>query len=118
MKKTLRELLAQGINIVYIKSYGYNELSAFGNIWQPFGNIAKYIPFEVDSNGHFTKNRTLFFDEDEPTLEDVFILDDNKWKSIVDYDLASRDQSINKNLRGGNFSKISSIQLTSFDLFS
>lgn len=31
MKKTLRELLAQGINIVYIKSYGYNELSEFGN---------------------------------------------------------------------------------------
>ena len=91
MKKTLRELLAQGINIVYIKSYGYNELSEFGSVWQPFGNVANYIPFEVDSNGHFTKNKTLFFDEIEPTLEDVFILDDNKWKSITAYDLASRD---------------------------
>lgn len=109
MKKTLRELLAQGINIVYIKSYGYNELSKFGSIWNPFSNMANYIPFEVDSNGNFTKNRTLFFDEIEPTLEDVFILDDNKWKSITAYDLASRDQSIDKNLRGGNFSKITSI---------
>lgn len=107
MKKTLRELLAQGINIVYIKSYGYNELSEFGR--QPFSNVANYIPFEVDSNGHFTKNKTLFFDEIEPTLEDVFILDDNKWKSITAYDLASRDQSIDKNLRGGNFSKITLI---------
>ena len=97
MKKTLRELLAQGINIVYIKSYGYNELSQFGSVWQPFSNVANYIPFEVDSNGHFTKNKTLFFDEIEPTLEDVFILDNNKWKSITAYDLASRDQSINKN---------------------
>ena len=109
MKKTLRELLAQGINIVYIKSYGYNELSTFGSIWQPFGNEARYIPFEVDSNGNFTKNRTFFFDEDEPTLEDVFILNNNKWESMVDYDLASRDQSIDKNLRGGNFSKVISI---------
>lgn len=91
MKKTLRELLAQGINIVYIKSYGYNKLSTLGSIWQPFGNRAHYIPFEVDSNGHFTKDRTLFFDEIEPTLEDVFILNNNKWESIVDYDLASRD---------------------------
>ncbi len=91
MKKTLRELLAQGINIVYIKSYGYNELSIFGSIWQPFGNKARYIPFEVASNGHFTTNRTLFFDEIEPTLEDVFILNNDKWKSITAYNLASRD---------------------------
>ena len=91
MKKTLRELLAQGINIVYIKSYGYNELSEFCSVRQPFSNVANYIPFEVDSNRHFTKNKTLFFDEIEPTLEDVFILDDNKWKSVTAYDLASRD---------------------------
>ena len=109
MKKTLRELLAQGINIVYIKSYGYNELSEFGSVWQPFSNVANYIPFEVDSNGHFTKNKTLFFDEIEPTLEDVFLFADNKWKSVTAYDLASRDYSIDKKRRGGNFSKITSI---------
>lgn len=99
-KKTLKELLAQGVNTVYIKSYGYNELSDSGITWNPFSNIANYIPFDVDSNGHFAKNRTLFFDEIEPTLEDVFVLDDNKWKSIAAYDLASRDQLIDKNLRG------------------
>ena len=91
MKKTLRELLAQGINIIYIKSYGYNELSVFGSIWQPFGNKARYIPFNVDSAGNFKINKTLFFDEDEPTLEDVFILNNNRWESIADYDLASRN---------------------------
>ena len=47
MKKTLRELLAQGINIVYIKSYGYNELSQFGSVWQPFSNVANYIPLGI-----------------------------------------------------------------------
>lgn len=55
----------------------------------PFGNKARYIPFKVDSNGNFAKDRTFFFDE--PTLEDVFILNNNKWESMVDYDLASRD---------------------------
>lgn len=35
-----KDLIKNGIKNVYIRSYGYTEVSIFGGTWQPFGNKA------------------------------------------------------------------------------
>ena len=63
-KKTLKDLIDEGVREIYIKSYGYVELSLLGNTWQPFGNKARYIRFVVEGYGDYT-SRTFFFDDEE-----------------------------------------------------
>ena len=86
---TLKNLIDEGVREIYIKSYGYVELSLLGNTWQPFGNKARYIRFVVEGYGDYT-SRTFFFDDEEPALDDIFILKEDKWLSQRDFDLACR----------------------------
>lgn len=86
---TLKDLIDEGVREIYIKSYGYVELSLLGNTWQPFGNKARYIRFVVEGYGDYT-SRTFFFDDEEPALDDIFVLEGDKWLSQRDFDLACR----------------------------
>ena len=86
---TLKALIDEGVREIYIKSYGYVELSLLGNTWQPFGNKARYIRFVVEGYGDYT-SRTFFFDDEEPALDDIFVLKEDKWVSQRDFDLACR----------------------------
>ena len=86
---TLKALIDEGVRETYIKSYGSVELSLLGNTWQPFGNKARYIRFVVEGYGDYT-SRTFFFDDEEPALDDIFILKEGKWLSQRDFDLACR----------------------------
>lgn len=86
---TLKDLIDKGVREIYIKSYGYVELSLLGNTWQPFGNKARYIRFVVEGYGDYT-SRTFFFDDEEPALDDIFVLEGDKWLSQRDFDLACR----------------------------
>ena len=86
---TLKDLIDEGVREIYIKSYGYVELSLLGNTWQPFGNKARYIRFVIEGYDDYT-SRTFFFDDEEPTLDDIFVLKDGKWLSQRDFDLACR----------------------------
>ena len=86
---TLKDLIDEGVREIYIKSYGYVELSLLGNTWQPFGNKARYIRFVVEGYGDYT-SRTFFFDDEEPALDDIFVLKEDKWVSQRDFDLACR----------------------------
>lgn len=86
---TLKDLIDEGVREIYIKSYGYVELSLLGNTWQPFGNRARYIRFVVEGYGDYT-SRTFFFDDEEPALDDIFVLKEGKWLSQGDFDLACR----------------------------
>lgn len=88
-KQTLKDLIDNRIREIYIKSYGYVELSFLGNTWQPFGNKPRYIRFSIEGYGNYT-NRTFFFDDDEPMWDDIFILKGDKWFSQRDFDLACR----------------------------
>ena len=86
---TLKNLIDEGVREIYIKSYGYVELSLLGNTWQPFGNKARYIRFVIEGYGDYT-SRTFFFDDEEPALDDIFVLKEGKWLSQRDFDLARR----------------------------
>ena len=86
---TLKDLIDGGVREIYIKSYGYVELSLLGSTWQPFGNKARYIKFVIEGYDDYT-SRTFFFDDEEPTLDDIFVLEDGKWLSQRDFDLACR----------------------------
>lgn len=86
---TLKDLIDEGVREIYIRSYGYVELSLLGNTWQPFGNKARYIRFVVEGYGDYT-SRTFFFDDEEPALDDIFVLKEDKWVSQRDFDLACR----------------------------
>lgn len=86
---TLKDLIDEGVREIYIKSYGYVELSLLGNTWQPFGNKARYIRFVIEGYDDYT-SRTFFFDDEEPALDDIFILKEGKWLSQRDFDLACR----------------------------
>ena len=86
---TLKDLIDEGVREIYIKSYGYVELSLLGNTWQPFGNRARYIRFVVEGYGDYT-SRTFFFDDEDPALDDIFVLKEGKWLSQGDFDLACR----------------------------
>ena len=88
-EKTLKDLIDEGVREIYIRSYGYVELSLLGNTWQPFGNKARYIRFVVEDYGDYT-SRTFFFDDEEPALDDIFVLKEDKWVSQRDFDLACR----------------------------
>lgn len=88
--ETLKDLIDMGIREVYIKSYGYVEISMLGNTWQPFGNKAKYKRFTIEDAQGFLYNKTFWFADDEPSLNDKFILKDDKYLSISDFDLACR----------------------------
>lgn len=88
-EKTLKDLIDEEVREIYIRSYGYVELSLLGNTWQPFGNKARYIRFVVEGYGDYT-SRTFFFDDEEPALDDVFVLKEDKWVSQRDFDLACR----------------------------
>ena len=89
-RKTLKDLIDEGIRETYIKSYGYVELPLLGSTWQPFGNKARYIRFVIEGYGDYT-NRTFFFDDEEPALDDIFVLKGDNWISRRDFDLACRD---------------------------
>lgn len=86
---TLKDLIDEGVREIYIRSYGYVELSLLGNTWQPFGNKARYIRFVIEGYGDYT-SRTFFFDDEEPALDDIFVLNKDKWVSQRDFDLACR----------------------------
>lgn len=86
---TLKDLIDEGVREIYIKSYGYVELSLLGNTWQPFGNKARYIRFVIEGYSDYT-SRTFFFDDEEPALDDIFVLKEGKWLSQRDFDLACR----------------------------
>ena len=86
---TLKNLIDEGVREIYVKSYGYVELSLLGNTWQPFGNKARYIRFVIEGYGDYT-SRTFFFDDEEPALDDIFVLKEGKWLSQRDFDLARR----------------------------
>ena len=86
---TLKDLIDEGVREIYIKSYGYVELSLLGNTWQPFGNKARYIRFVIEGYGDYT-SRIFFFDDEEPALDDIFVLEGDKWVSQRDFDLACR----------------------------
>lgn len=88
-EKTLKDLIDEGVREIYIRSYGYVELSLLGNTWQPFGNKARYIRFVVEGYGDYI-SRTFFFDDEEPALDDIFVLKEDKWLSQRDFDLACR----------------------------
>ena len=88
-EKTLKDLIDEGVREIYIRSYGYVELSLLGNTCQPFGHKARYIRFVVEGYGDYT-SRTFFFDDEEPALDDIFILKEGKWLSQRDFDLACR----------------------------
>ena len=88
-EKTLKDLIDEGVREIYIRSYGYVELSLLGNTWQPFGNKARYIRFVIEGYGDYT-SRTFFFDDEEPALDDIFVLEGDKWLSQRDFDLACR----------------------------
>lgn len=82
---TLKDLIDEGVREIYIKI----ELSLLGNTWQPFGNKARYIRFVIEGYGDYT-SRTFFFDDEEPALDDIFVLKGDKWVSQRDLDLACR----------------------------
>ena len=86
---TLKNLIDEGVREIYVKSYGYVELSLLGSTWQPFGNKARYIRFVIEGYGDYT-SRTFFFDNEEPALDDIFVLKEDKWVSQRDFDLACR----------------------------
>ena len=86
---TLKDLIDEGVREIYIKSYGYVELSLLGSTWQPFGNKARYIRFVIEGYGDYT-NRIFFFDDEEPALDDLFVLKGDNWVSRRDFDLARR----------------------------
>ena len=86
---TLKDLIDEGVREIYIKSYGYVELSLLGDTWQPFGNKARYIRFAIEGYGDYT-SRTFFFYDEEPALDDIFVLKEGKWLSQRDFDLACR----------------------------
>lgn len=79
-----KELVNMGVTVFYIKSYGYTECGIFGG-WQPFGNRARYIKFDLDSD-HFLNNKT-FMIEDDVESNDLFKDVDGVWVSVMDYDL-------------------------------
>lgn len=88
--KTLKTLIDEGIREIYVRSYGYNELSCLGNTWQPWGNKAKLVKFTIYGYGDYS-NPVFFFDDEEPSLEDRFKLEsENRWVSLQDFDLACR----------------------------
>lgn len=78
------ELINMGVTVFYIRSYGYTERGIFGG-WQPFGNKARRIKFNLDSD-HFLNNRT-FMIEDDVEPNDLFEEVDGEWVSVSDYDL-------------------------------
>ena len=86
---TLKDLIDEGVREIYIKSYGYVELSLLSSTWQPFGNKARYIRFVIEGYGDYT-NRIFFFDDEEPALDDLFVLKGDNWISRRDFDLACR----------------------------
>ena len=88
-KMTLKDLINEGIREIYIKSYGYVKLSFLGDTWQPFGNKPRYFRFDIKGYDYYT-NRTFFFDDEEPKLDDIFILKGDKGASQRDFDLACR----------------------------
>lgn len=83
----LSEIIKLGVREVSIRSYGYEEVSIFGNVWQPFRNC-RQITFVVDEDG-FLYNPTFWFDE-APLLDDEFKLVKGKYVSVQDYDLCSK----------------------------
>ena len=87
---TLKDLIDDGVREIYIKSYGYVELSLLSSTGQPFGNKARYIRFVIEGYGDYT-NRIFFFDDEEPALGHLFVLKGDNWISRRDFDLACRD---------------------------
>lgn len=89
MPQTLKQLINQGVKEVYLRSYGYTEVSLFGNIWQPFGNKARLIRFTIDEDKEL--NNSTFWCEEYPTPTDEFTFENDKYISISDFDLCTRN---------------------------
>lgn len=85
---TLQDLVKLRVDNVYIRSYGYTEVTAFGGIWQPFKNCRK-IKFRLDKDGSL--DNPTFWCEEDPSLDDEFNFIEGKYISVQDYDLCSRD---------------------------
>lgn len=84
--KTLKELKELKVPSVYIRSYGYTEISAFNNIWQPFSKCLE-IKFDLYSDGLI---HSTYWIEDDPEDSDQFQKINGKWISLNDYDLCAR----------------------------
>ena len=87
--QTLKQLINQGVKEVYLRSYGYTEVSIFGGTWQPFGNKAKLIKFTIDEDNELYN--PTFWCEEDPIPTDLFTFEDGKYVSVADYDLCSRN---------------------------
>lgn len=83
---TLKQLIDSRITEVLIKSYGYIDLSPSNQSYKAFKD-AEYIAFSITKDGSL--HNPIFWFEEEPSLEDEFVLEDNKYISITDYDLCS-----------------------------
>lgn len=89
--KTFKELIEMGVTEVYLRSYGYTQLSCLGSTWQPFGNKARFVKFKINREDDFTylSNKT-FWPEEDPKPEDMFTKYTDYWISNQDYDLECR----------------------------
>lgn len=85
---TLQDIIKLGVDKVYIRSYGYTEVSTFGETWQPFKHCHQ-IAFKIDEDGYLYN--PTFWCEEDPSLDDKFKLIEERYVSIQDYDLCSRD---------------------------
>ena len=83
-----KDLIKNGIKNVYIRSYGYTEVSMFGGTWQPFGNKARLVKFTILEDGELYNS--TFWTEDNTSPDDVFDLKEGKVVSRTDYDLCCR----------------------------
>lgn len=88
---TFSELVNMGVTVFYIRSYGYQECGIFGG-WQPFGNKARLIKFNLDSDQYLVNS--TFMIEDDVESDDLFNEVDGKWVSVSDYDLIGQFEQL------------------------
>lgn len=93
--RTLEELFYEdGVTEVWLRTYGYTEISCFSKVWQPFKH-ARIVRFTIERNpwGHLlVYNKNFWVDDDcSVQLDDTFeYKGDLKWVSTADYDLECR----------------------------
>lgn len=61
---TLKEIIDLGYTEVIAKSYGYQETGIFGH-YEPFGNKAREIKFDIDKDDCTLNNKTFWFGNEE-----------------------------------------------------
>lgn len=86
--KTLEEIIAQGIQMVYLKAYGYEELSLITSHYEPFSHCRE-IGFTVTRKNLISCSYWV----EEVNLSDNFELRDGKWVSVMNYELYSKESN-------------------------